>query len=274
MRTFRASLLAAAALCCPSLALAQTAPAIGPDADADESLDEETIVVVGKLTDSALDRDDIEITQANDLGDLFRRTPSVSVGGAIGIAEKIYVRGLEDAQLNISIDGAQIQGTLFHHVGRVSVEPELLERVDVQTGAGEATSGFGAIGGAIRFRTRDAVDLLEPGRHVGGIARAGWFSNEGYKLSGTVYARLTGDVGIIASYVHQNRDRYEDGDGNLVEGSGAEQNVGFVKIGGDVGMGHGFSLSYEQRDEEGEFGARPNWPVLEGDPLFPAEAER
>ncbi|MFB0612618.1 TonB-dependent receptor plug domain-containing protein [Aurantiacibacter poecillastricola] len=274
MRTYKASLLAAAALCCPSLALAQTAPDIEPDNGTQAAPEEEAIVVVGKLTDSTLDREDIEITQANDLGDLFRRTPSVSVGGAIGIAEKIYVRGLEDAQLNISIDGAQIQGTLFHHVGRVSVEPELLERVDVQTGAGEATSGFGAIGGAIRFRTRDAVDLLEPGRNVGGIARAGWFSNDGYKLSGTAYGRLAGDVGIIASYVHQNRDPYEDGDGNLVAGSGAEQNVGFVKIGGDIGIGHGFSLSYEQRDEEGEFGARPNWPVLEGDTLFPAEAQR
>ena len=151
MRTYKASLLAAATLCCPSLALAQTAPDIEPDNGAEAAPREEAIVVVGKLTDSALDRDDIEITQANDLGDLFRRTPSVSVGGAIGIAEKIYVRGLEDAQLNISIDGAQIQGTLFHHVGRVSVEPELLERVDIQTGAGEATSGFGAIGGANLF---------------------------------------------------------------------------------------------------------------------------
>ncbi|AKM08081.1 TonB-dependent receptor plug domain-containing protein [Pelagerythrobacter marensis] len=269
MREYKAGLLAAAALFWPTLASAQST-----DDRIDTESNEAAIVVVGKLTDSVIDREDIEITQANDLGDLFRRTPSVSVGGAIGIAEKIYVRGLEDAQLNISIDGAQVQGTLFHHVGRVSVEPELLESIDVQTGAGEATSGFGAIGGAIRFRTRDAVDLLEPGRDFGAIGRAGWFSNDGYKLSGTAYGRIAGDVGIIASYVHQNRDPYEDGDGNTVPGSGAEQNVGFVKIGGNVGLGHDFSLSYEQREEKGEFGARPNWPVLEGDPLFPAQAQR
>ena len=65
------------------------------------------IVVVGKLTDRAIDRDEIELTQANDLGDLFRRAPSVSVGAAIGIAAKIYVRGIEDAQLNISIKSAR-----------------------------------------------------------------------------------------------------------------------------------------------------------------------
>ncbi|MEW4447779.1 TonB-dependent receptor [Qipengyuania sp. JC766] len=274
----KANILAASAIIWPSIASAQTIEPAGSDVlviDDDEAgVSDEAIVVVGKLTDSLIDREDIEITQANDLKDLFRKTPSVSVGGAIGIAEKIYVRGLEDAQLNISIDGAQVQGTLFHHVGRVSVEPELLESVDVQTGAGEATSGFGTIGGAIRFRTRDAVDLLEPGRNVGGIVRGGWFSNDGYKLSGTAFGRIAGGVGIIASYVHQDRDPYDDGDGNEVPGSGAEQNVAFAKIGGDVGIGHAFSLSYEQRDEKGEFGARPNWPVLEGDPLFPGEAQR
>lgn len=271
-------LLSAVATSIPTAAYSQDVtpvdPAFAQETDDSDARDDEAIVVVGKLTDTAIDREEIELTQANDLGDLFRRTPSVSVGGAIGIAEKIYVRGLEDAQLNISIDGAQIQGTLFHHVGRVSVEPELLESVEVQTGAGEATSGFGAIGGAIRFRTRDAVDLLEPGRNIGGIARAGWFSNDGYKLSGTLFGRVAGDVGLIASYVHQDRDPYKDGSGNTVPGSGAEQNVGFVKLGGNIGVGHDFSLSYEQRNEKGEFGARPNWPVLEGDVLFPAEAER
>ncbi|MEP3157663.1 MAG: TonB-dependent receptor [Nitratireductor sp.] len=278
MKDFRLTLIAAVTLCSPGGLYAQTVATDASSSEPEQDLDSQAldgeIVVVGKLTDSAISREDIDIVQANDLGDLFRRTPSVSVGGAIGIAEKIYVRGLEDAQLNISIDGAQIQGTLFHHVGRVSIEPELLERVDVQTGAGEATSGFGAIGGAIRFRTRDAIDLLEPGRDFGGIARAGWFSNDGYKLSATAYGRIAGDVGIIASYVHQDRGNYEDGSDNEVPGSGAEQNVGFVKIGGEVGGGHAFSLSYEQRDEEGEFGARPNWPVLAGDPLFPAEAQR
>lgn len=272
MTFFRTSLLATAACAIPSLASAQDNP---PPADEVTPVENgDPIIVVGKVTDSAIAREDITMTQANDLGDLFRRTPSVAVGGAVGIAEKIYVRGLEDAQLNISIDGAQVQGTLFHHVGRVSIEPELLERVDVQTGAGEATSGFGAIGGAIRFYTRDAADLLEPGRNIGGIVRAGWYSNDGYKLSGTAYARLAGDIGIVASYVHQDRNPYDDGDGNPVPGSGAEQNVAFVKIGGEFGSGHDFSISYEQRDEEGAFGVRPNWPVMEGEDLFPAEARR
>ncbi|QTD54455.1 TonB-dependent receptor domain-containing protein [Parasphingorhabdus cellanae] len=235
---------------------------------------EHEIVVVGKLTGVAIDREELDFLQANDLRDIFRKVPSVSVGGSLGIAQKIYVRGLEDSQINVTIDGAPQSGTLFHHIGRVNIEPELLETVELQAGAGEATAGFGAIGGALRFRTRDASDLLEPGRNFGGIVKAGWFSNDGYKLSATLYTKLIGDVGIVGSYVYSDRDEFKDGDGNNLRGTAAEQQLGFVKIGGDIGSGHSFSVSYEHRDEEGEFGARPNWPVLAGDTLFPAEATR
>jgi len=243
-------------------------------AQAQESEAPGDIVVVGALTDVEIDREEIEVLQANDLADLFRGVPSVSVGGGVGLAQKIYVRGLEDSLLNVTIDGAPQRGTLFHHIGRVTIEPEILETVDVQAGPGEATAGFGAVGGAIRFRTRNAVDMLQDGRDIGGIAKAGWFSNDGYKLSGTVYGRIAGDIGILASYVHVNRDPYKDGDGVRQLATGAEQNLGFVKVGGELGGGHRVTASYEQRREKGRFGQRPNWPVLAGDRLFEAKGKR
>lgn len=256
--------------CATALALASQA------AHAQEGEIEATgdIVVVGALTDVEIDREEIEVLQANDLADLFRNVPSVAVGGGVGLAQKIYVRGLEDSLLNVTIDGAPQRGTLFHHIGRVTIEPEILETVDVQAGPGEATAGFGAVGGAIRFRTRNAVDMLQDGRDIGGIAKAGWFSNDGYKLSGTVYGRIAGDIGILASYVHVNRDPYKDGDGVRQLATGAEQNLGFVKVGGELGGGHRITASYEQRRESGRFGQRPNWPVLAGDRLFEAKGKR
>ncbi|MFC4255505.1 TonB-dependent receptor [Altererythrobacter xixiisoli] len=264
----RAALLAGVVMfVLPSAAAAQDAVQTKTD-------DSAPIVVVGALTDTALDRKDIQLIQANDLSDLFRNEPSVTVGGSLGIAQKIYVRGLEDSMLNVTIDGAPQRGTLFHHVGRVSIEPELLESVDVQAGAGEATSGFGAIGGAIRFRTVDPTDLLIDGRQIGAIARGSWFSNDGYKLSGTVYGRLTGDIGLLGSFVHVDRNDFQDGNGTTLRGTSAKQQLGFVKIGGELGDGHRLTISYEQRNEEGAFGQRPNWPVLEGARLFPVEGVR
>lgn len=249
------------------------APASASDASAVAS-DLDAVVVVGALTDIEILGSELEYRQANDLADVFRAEPSVSVGGSVGIAQKIYVRGLEDSMLNVTVDGAPQRGTLFHHIGRVSIEPELLKTVDVQAGAGEATAGFGAIGGAIRFRTKDAQDLLAPGQTFGGIVKAGYFSNAGYKVSGTVFGRLFGDVGFVGSLVHVDRDDMKDGGGDKLLGTDARQQLGYLKVGGDLGGGHRLMASYEHREEKAAFAQRPNWPVLASNPLFPAEGVR
>jgi hemoglobin/transferrin/lactoferrin receptor protein len=232
------------------------------------------VVIVGALTRAEVDAEQIRLRQAMDLTDVFRGIPSVAVGGSVGVAQKIYVRGLEDSMLNVTVDGAPQHGTLFHHIGRVTIEPELLKTVDVQTGAGEATAGFGAIGGAIRFRTRDAAEFLAPDQQFGGMARVGYFSNDGYRLSGTLSGRLAGDLGFLASFVHTDRDDMEDGAGNRLYGTAAEQQLGFLKFGGNITATQRVSVSYEHRDEKASFGQRPNWPALSGDPLFPAAGQR
>ena len=143
----------------------------------------ESIAVVGATTNTLITPEDLEKYQAKDLADIFRFTPSVTVGGSLGVAQKIYVRGLEDTILNVTVDGAPQTSSLFHHIGRVSLEPELLKSVEVQSGAGEATAGIGAIGGAIRFKTNDADDLLKNGQQFGGSVKASYFSNDGHKES-------------------------------------------------------------------------------------------
>ncbi|HEY7885645.1 MAG TPA: TonB-dependent receptor [Cellvibrionaceae bacterium] len=234
----------------------------------------ETLVVVGNTTNVDISGRDLSRQQAYDLADVFRMQPSVTVGGSVGLAQKVYIRGMEDTLLNITVDGAPQTGTLFHHIGRVNVEPELLKQVEVQTGAGEATSGFGAIGGGIRFRTKDARDLLSPNQQAGALLKAGYFSNEGYKVSATGYGKVGDNWGLLGSLVHVDRDNMVDGDGNTLYGTNPEQTLGFLKLSGDISQNQSVSISYEHRQEEGEFGQRPNWPALEGDTLFPATAER
>lgn len=234
----------------------------------------ESIAVVGQTTNTEITPDELEKYQANDLADIFRFVPSVSVGGSLGIAQKVYIRGLEDTLFNVTVDGAPQTGTLFHHIGRVAIDPELLKEVEVQAGAGEATSGAGAIGGAIRFKTKGVDDLLSSDEQFGGTIKAGYFSNDGYKTSGTFYGRLSDSWGVLGSYIYIDRDNMEDGDGNELYGTSAEQSLGYVKVNGELTDNQTLSLSYEKRNEEGEFGARPNWPTLEGDTLFPMEGKR
>ncbi|MEM7098071.1 MAG: TonB-dependent receptor [Pseudomonadota bacterium] len=234
----------------------------------------ETLTVVGEATNATVTSDDIERYQANDLADVFRLTPSISVGGSVGVAQKIYVRGLEDALLNVTVDGAPQTSTLFHHIGRVTIDPELLKEVEVQAGAGEATSGPGAIGGAIRFQTKDAADLLVDDKRFGARLKINEFTNDGTRYSASVYGRLSDNWGFLAAYNDIDRENFEDGDGNEVLGTAADQQMAFVKISGNISDQQRLSISYESRDEEGSFSARPNWIVQPGDTLYTSEAER
>ncbi|MEM7562344.1 MAG: TonB-dependent receptor [Pseudomonadota bacterium] len=240
--------------------------------DVRDNLD--SVVIVGETTNTEITPEALEFQQANDLSDIFRHIPSVSVGGSVGIAQKVYVRGLEDNLLNITVDGAPQTSTLFHHVGKVFIEPELLKEVEVQAGAGEATSGFGAIGGSIRFKTKSADDLLREGQNFGGLIKGNIWSNDGNKTSISLFGRLGEDWGVVTSFVNSEQEDMEDGDGDDILATAADQDLGFVKFSGDLTDDQHLSLSFEKRDESAEFGVRPNWQVLEGDDLFPMDGER
>lgn len=236
--------------------------------------DVETLTVVGSLTNTLISPDELDMQQANDMADVFRQIPSVSVGGSLGIAQKVYIRGMEDTLLNVTVDGAQQTGTLFHHIGRVSIEPELLKQVEVQAGAGEATSGFGTIGGAIRFQTKNASDMLEQDQQFGGSIKGAYFSNDGEKLNVNLYGRINETWGVLASLVDVSRDNMQDGSGAEIVATAADQSLGFFKIDGEISDQQTLTLSYEHREESAELGQRPNWEVFEDYPVFPIDGKR
>ena len=257
-----------------SAALAASAVAAQKPQARNDSNTLEVVTVVGSATNTVVSPAALERYQANDLADVFRLAPSISVGGSVGIAQKIYIRGLEDSLINVTVDGAPQTSTLFHHIGRVSIDPELLQRVDVQAGAGEATSGAGAIGGAIRFQTKEVDDLLAGDEMFGGKIKASTFSNEGSQYSATLYGRFTDNIKGIAYFKNVDSKNNKDGDSNNILATAAEQRMAFFKITGDISENQTLSLSYETRDEDGEFSARPNWFVQNEDSLYSSEAER
>lgn len=241
-----------------------------------QKLDEkiEKIIVVGATTNSEITPAEIENYQANDLEDIFRHTPSVTVGGSLGIAQKIFVRGMEDSMVNITVDGAPQTSTLFHHIGRVSIEPELLRSVEVQAGAGEASAGSGAVGGAIRFKTKSAKDMLADDEKFGALVKASYFTNDGHKESISLYGEVTESVNVLASYVNVSRNNMDDGDGKEIPGTAADQTLAFVKLNAELTDNQELTVSYEKREEEGKFGKQTNWAPLETDPLFKSWGDR
>lgn len=237
----------------------------------------EPVEVVGSVAPAinSVDSADIEKIQANDLEDLFSQSPEVSVGGGVDIAQKLYIRGVEDPLLNISIDGATQATKLYHHNGRIAIEPELLKRVDVQAGAGNALSGPGALGGSVKFVTKDPADMLAGDQRFGGMVKGGYFSNtDSFKTNTSLYGRLTDDWSAMVSFTEYEPDEYEDGEGNEVEGTSFEQDFLFAKLVGDIGDSQTLRLSYERRRDEGERTSRPQWIVSGFNQLFPMNLER
>ncbi|WP_437418507.1 TonB-dependent receptor plug domain-containing protein [Stutzerimonas chloritidismutans] len=133
-------------------------------------------VTARHVQEDSVEAEQLQHFQAADLQDVFESSPEVSVGGGPGVAQKLYLRGFEDTLLIIRIDGASQPGQTFHHTGRIGIEPELLKRAEVQAGTGDATSGPGALGGSIRFVTKDPDDLLREGEQVGALIKGGYFS--------------------------------------------------------------------------------------------------
>lgn len=262
-----------------ALAISLTLTSVSAYADNDIKKDStndtiESIAVVGATSNTVITPEDLEKYQAKDLADIFRHTPSVTVGGSLGVAQKIFVRGLEDTILNVTVDGAPQTSSLFHHIGRVSLEPELLKSVEVQSGAGEATAGIGAIGGAIRFKTNNADDLLKENEKFGGNVKASYFTNDGHKESLSLYGKVTDNVGVLASYVNVSNDNKEDGNGDELYGTAADQTLAFIKLNAELTDNQNLSLSYEKREEEGAFSKNTNWAATEDSFLFESWGER
>ena len=217
----------------------------------------------------------LERWAASDLEDVFATQPEMVVGGGHAIAQKIYVRGLEDTQLNVTVDGAAQAGQAFHHTGRVQIEPELLKLVEVQPGTGDATAGPGALGGVLRFVTKDPQDLLRAGEPVGVLAKATYFSNaEGLKGHASVFGRLSDTWAALAAFTYQDLGDYEDGSGRRVASTGARQDLGFLKLVGRFDAGHTLRLGYDHNRDDGERNQRPQWVTSSFNPAYPLTSER
>ncbi len=266
-----------------SIALALTSTAVSAEKVAQEKNtdvakeDIEVIQIHGKKTDAdaIITQDMLEKLSANSLADIFRNQAEISTGGSFGVAQKVYIRGIEDTMINVTIDGALQSGYLFHHQGRLSLEPELLKRVDVIAGAGDATSGSGALGGALRFETKDPEDLLQTNDDFGGIIKLGYYSNNsGLKTSGTLFGNITESVSGMITVAKATGDNIVDGNGNDAPYTETDQDIGFAKIVAELTDEQKLSFSYESRADDETRLLRTHWHPSRKNPAIPQESHR
>lgn len=255
--------------------------AINPPATANETTSHfEEVVVWGTKVSSnteSLVAEDMSLKQADHMSDLLRDIPGVDVGGTHSVNQKITIRGLGETDLDIRLDGASQHANMFHHLGNLTLNPDILKSADIQVGNNSVTQN--GLGGSVLFETKDAKDLLRHDENMGVRVYGGYASNDSQQGSMTVYGRLsdTFDGMVYGHYV--SRGNFEDGNG--VETFGAEGDVYNIltKVGYEPSDKHRFELSYDMYRDKGDYSPRPDMSGganggLSQEKLIPTEYDR
>ena len=203
--------------------------------------------------------------QASHLSDFLDVIPGVEVGGTSSVNQRVRVRGLDDTNLKVTIDGARQEGAMFYHMGDVTIDPDLLKQADVSVGNNSVTLGNDAIGGGVAFETVDAADLLKPGQKIGAKLHAGYGSNNDELLtSATVYGAPTENVDLLAYYGKRDANAGEDGKGREIQTQDSEGENILLKAGAYIGDDHHVGAGFSRTENEGLFPLRPDFPASSG----------
>ena len=223
--------------------------------------------------DEVYNEDYTPAQQASHLSDFLEVVPGVSVGGTSSVNQRIRVRGLDDTNLKVSIDGARQEGALFYHMGDVTIDPDLLKQTEVAVGNNSVTLGNDALGGAVAFKTVDAADLLKPGQKIGAKLHAGYASNNDEVLtSATVFAAPAENVDLLAYYGKRNMESGEDGEGRELFEDSKGENI-LLKAGATIADDHRIGASFSRTEKKGVFPFRPDFPSRPEDPI-PQQVKR
>lgn len=203
------------------------------------------------LGNEVVTEEDLDNRNPQTAKDVFAGESSVTAGGGAPIAQKIYVNGIEESLLSVTIDGARQNKSAFHHTGNVLIDPELLKRVEVSEGIAPADAGPGALAGSIAYETKDARDLLEEGDNFGGMSSiTGGTNGTGVRASTTVFGRQ-GGFEYLLSGTRQKGDDYEDGSGHTVPGTEADLTDYMVKLAYTAEGGGRLAFSASQTEDTG-----------------------
>lgn len=214
--------------------------------------------------------EDIASKQADHISDLLRTIPGVDVGGAHSLNQRITIRSMDDKDLKITIDGASQNTYMYHHMGNLQIHADILKSVDIEIGANSVING--GLGGAVRFETKEAKDLLKEGQDFGSRVQAGYGDNSGSSFSLTGYGQLNESLDFLAYVNKVNRDNFEVGGGKIkdengqvingtdgtVRGIEGELTDALFKVGYDFADSHRIAVSFETYKDEGDYSYRPD----------------
>jgi hemoglobin/transferrin/lactoferrin receptor protein len=184
-------------------------------------------------SNSVISKEKMERRQSSNVMEVLQDIPGVSIeGGPRASGMKISIRGFDNNEdVLIKIDGATQNFEKYRYGIGLSIDPELLKRVEVSRGAASLTKGSGALGGVIEMETIDARDLLNPDEMFGFRAKYGHkFNNDADHLTLTAMASPTDFLDILVSGVKRESNDFKIPDGTRYPDSEESQLSGLAKL--------------------------------------------
>jgi hemoglobin/transferrin/lactoferrin receptor protein len=244
-----------------------------PEAQQAESRELDAVTVWAteiKASSVQMDQESMATKQADHISDLLRTVPGVDVGGAHSLNQRITIRSMDDKDLRITIDGANQNTYMYHHMGNLQINANILKSVDIEVGNNSVING--GLGGVVRFETKKAKELLRPGQQFGAHFQYTYADNASESYSATGYGQITDTVDFLAYYNLIERDNFEVGGGEIkdqngdllagtdgtVRGLEGELDDALIKLGWDITSAQRLELGYESYQDEGDYSYRPD----------------
>lgn len=274
VKTMRQSvnLLAITGILFSNISLAEQQNVTESNSEPDDSIDKKLVVWGTRVNTSSLNvrEDALAIKQADHISDLLRTIPGVDVGGAHSLNQRITIRSMDDKDLRITIDGANQNTYMYHHMGNLQIHADILQSVDVEIGTNSVVNG--GLGGAVRFETKTAQQLLRQDQQFGARMQVSYGDNYGSSFALTGYGQLTDTVDMLAYFNSVERDNFEVGGGKIkdenglliartdgeVRGLEGDLNDMLVKFGWDISQTQRLEFGYEAYEDKGDYSYRPD----------------
>lgn len=179
-------------------------------------------------TVTVMTADEIQKMQAQDIADLIRYEPNVSVrSDSRRFGNSSYsIRGVDGNRVMILVDGVRVAdefsfgSSLLNGAGRDTVDLDTLKRVEILRGSASSLYGSDALGGVVAYTTKDPADYMRQterdvyfGLH-GGYASA----DRSWTKSLTLAA---GREVVQASVYYSNRTGHETENRGSIGGQGS-----------------------------------------------------
>ena len=205
-------------------------------------------------TVSLITAEQIEREMAEDLDDLVRFQPGVSISTARrGGNEGFSIRGIGGNRVLTVIDG--IRSNDIYEAGpatygRDSIDTDNIKRVELIRGPASVLYGADAIGGAVILTSKEPRDYLEADRNTHFSLRASTADADEQSRAGFTAAFQSGDAGLLAQYTRREYAEQEvNGPGALNPQDGSSDSL-LLQLFWDLAPGHRLQLSVDNFVEE------------------------